>query len=616
MTSPFFGLDIASRALQAQQTMINVTNQNIANANTPGYSRQSATLAPTMPYPIPVFQQSGQAGQMGTGVQVTDISRARDAFVDYQYRNQVSSQANWDAQTTAMSQIEAVVNEPTTTGLSSLLTTYWQSWQEVANSPADVSVRSNLLEQGKALAQSFQSIVQQYQTQQQDVDMQIKLSVDDINNYVTQIAHLNGQISGIVATGMKANDLTDQRDQLVDKLSALIKVTTVDNPDGSQSLYVGGHQLVDRAAAHTVGLDQTGQFARVIWNDQPGTPPTSAPSVAITDGKLYGLEFMRDGVPPTGAPSGAADLTTTDGIQGRINAINALASRIIQQVNAVHSAGVGIDGTGGLNFFIGHDATDMAVDPTLTAGHIAAARSSGTSSPSHATGDSSNAVAIAQLQNAVSQSSLGAGSLSTGKTVGGATILGLDVSEAAVNAPFTVSVTPGTPPALPMVTISDGVHPPRTAQWVVSSDTSDNVTPGNDIYTLDTGTTGINDATLGMGLGVRLTLSVPHGTDPNTAFAGLDSQTFSTRGPTTVGDQYSQEIASIGVKSSTAKSQSTNKQTMMTQLTTQRQQVSGVSLDEEATNLIQYQHAYEAAARVISVMDSLLDTLINHTGVA
>jgi flagellar hook-associated protein 1 FlgK len=109
MTSPFFGLDLATRALQTEQTLINVTNNNIANANTPGYSRQQAVLAPTAPYPIPVFQSSGQPGQLGTGVQVTEINRARDAFTDYQYRNQASSQANWDAQNTALSQIEAVV---------------------------------------------------------------------------------------------------------------------------------------------------------------------------------------------------------------------------------------------------------------------------------------------------------------------------------------------------------------------------------------------------------------------------------------------------------------------------------------------------------------------------
>jgi flagellar hook-associated protein 1 FlgK len=602
MTSAFFGLDLASRALAAQQTLLDVANQNIANANTPGYSRQQAILATTIPYPTPALSAGGQVGQLGTGVHVTDINRARDSFVDYQYRNQAAASANWDTQRTELGQIEAAVNEPSSSGLSSLLNTYWQSWQEVANSPSDISVRGDMLEQGKALAQSFQSTVQQYQQQQHDVDNQIKLAVDDINNYSTQIANLNSQISKVVSVGMQANDLTDQRDQLIDKLSSLIKITTVNNPDGSESIYVGGHQLVDRDKPHNVGLDNTGAFSRVTWNDGTNAPGTPQTSVTILDGKLYGLEFMRDGVPPGSPP----DPNTNEGIQGRINAINAMASRLIQSVNSVHAAGVGIDGTGGLNFFTGTDATNIAVDPTLTPDHIAAARSTGTTTAAHASGDSSNAVALAQLQNAVSQSL--SGTLTPANVPG---LLGVDVGGAAVNSTFTVGVTPGSPPT---VTISDGTHT-RTATWTVSSNKADANAPTQDIYTLDTGPAGVNDPSLGMGLGVRLTISVPHGTSLSAAFAPLDQQTVTTQGPTTIGDQYAQEIATIGVKSATATGQSNNRQVMVNQLTTQRQQVSGVSLDEEASHLIQYQHAYQAAARVITVMDSLLDTLINHTGV-
>src|ERR687898_744937 len=97
MTSPFFGLDLATRALRANQRLVDITNQNIANANTPGYSRQTAVISETMPYPIPVFRQSGEPGQMGTGVEIKAIQRARDGFIDYQYRNQVSGQGRWDA---------------------------------------------------------------------------------------------------------------------------------------------------------------------------------------------------------------------------------------------------------------------------------------------------------------------------------------------------------------------------------------------------------------------------------------------------------------------------------------------------------------------------------------
>src|SRR5437762_13978808 len=149
MTSPFFGLDLATRALRTSQQLVDISNQNIANANTPGYSRQTAVIKETAPYPIPVFRQSGTLGQLGTGVEVASVDRARDTFADYQLRTQIASQGNWEAQSDALRQIEATVNEPSTSGLSSLVTKYFSAWQEVANSASDVSVRSNLLEQGK-----------------------------------------------------------------------------------------------------------------------------------------------------------------------------------------------------------------------------------------------------------------------------------------------------------------------------------------------------------------------------------------------------------------------------------------------------------------------------------
>jgi len=149
-------------------------------------------------------------------------------------------------------------------------------------------VRSNLLEQGRAVGDAFQNTVQLFTQQQRDVDVQIRLTADDVNNYAGQIANLNVQISSVETAGMHANDLRDQRDLLLDKLSGLIKVTTVESSEGSVSVYVGGHQLVDRDQVHPLALDTTGQFAKVIWGDGTNT------KVQINDGKLAGLIEARD----------------------------------------------------------------------------------------------------------------------------------------------------------------------------------------------------------------------------------------------------------------------------------------------------------------------------------
>jgi flagellar hook-associated protein 1 len=157
-------------------------------------------------------------------------------------------------------------------------------------------------------------------------------------------------------------------------------------------------------------------------------------------------------------------------------------------------------------------------------------------------------------------------------------------------------VVAGTPPT---VSVTPGAGPPVTAKLTVGVDTA---SPPNTIITVDSGVG-------------RLTFSAPNGTTLSAALAGLNGQTVtSSSGPSTMGDQYAQGIAALGTESAAAKSQSANQVVLINQLQTQRQQTSGVSLDEETINLMMYQKAYQSAARVITVMDSMLDTLINNTG--
>jgi flagellar hook-associated protein 1 FlgK len=160
VTSPFFSLNIGASALRTAQTLVDITNQNVANANTPGYSRQAADVKASPAYPLPTFSNTGMIGQLGSGVQVADVSRARDAFIDYQLRGQLASQGRWDARRDALKQIEALTNEPSSNGLSSLMTKYWQAWQEAANSPSDSATRAALIEQGQSVADAFNNLSQ------------------------------------------------------------------------------------------------------------------------------------------------------------------------------------------------------------------------------------------------------------------------------------------------------------------------------------------------------------------------------------------------------------------------------------------------------------------------
>jgi flagellar hook-associated protein 1 len=578
MTGPFFGLDIASRALATQQTLVDIANQNIANANTPGYSRQTATVQATAPYPIPVFNSSGMPGQLGTGVAVTSITRARDGFIDTQIRGQYAEQGRWTARQDALSQVEATVNEPSSTGISSQLTAFFQSWQALSNNPSDAAARISVVQQGEELTQAFNSQASALQQQQLSVDSNVALTVTNINNFASQISKLNVQISQAEAGGMHANDLRDQRDELLDQLSSLAKVTYTESADGQDTVYINGHQLVDRSQVHNlVTSPSPGPFTTITWQDD-GTTLNGA----TAGGQLQGEVEARD----------------VD-VQGQITNLNQLATRVIQQVNSIHQSGVGLDGKGGQAFFDGTSALDITVDSVLTGpggtDHVAAARvyADPTSSTgySSANGDSSNAVALSKLQQGMAQ--LGSSStVQPGTTYAGppsTTVLGVDVNQLSAGNSLSIAVSGTT------VTING-----QAATVTEGQDAN-----GNEIVTVD-------------GQGARLTLSASTPAFSPGALASvlpnLNGQTLTTQSnPTTISAQYGQVVAQLGVASSTAQRQSTNQGVLVNQLNTQRQTISGVSLDEEAAQLIQYQRAYEAAARVISVNDSMLDTLINHT---
>ncbi len=580
MISPFFGLDIATRALRTQQTLVDITNQNIANANTPGYSRQSGTVQATAAFPIPVFSSSGQPGQLGTGVDVTTVTRARDTFADVQIRQQFAQQGRWNARQSALAQVEAAVNEPSSTGLSSQMTAYFNSWQQLANNPSDPSARVAVVQQGQALAQAFNSQSTQLRQQQQDLDTQVGQTVTNINDYANQIAQINVQISQVEAGGMHANDLRDQRDQLLDKLSSLVKISTTESADGQDTVYVNGHQLVDRNDVHPMVANMSpGVATTVTWQDDGTTV-----NLATAGGQLQGLSEAR----------------TTD-VGGQLSQLNQLASRVIQEVNSVHTSGVGLDGKGGQVFFDGTDASTISVDNALTGpngtDHLAAARMTvDPSSPtgySFATGDSSNALALAGLAQGVGQVS-STSTVQPGTTYAGppsATVSGVDLSQVAPNTTLNITTSGNT----------------VSLNGVPATVTEGSDANGNEVVTVD-------------GQGARMTLSANVAANTPGALASvlanLNGQSVTTQpAPNTIGAQYAQTIAGLGVSSSTAQNESSNQQVLVTQLDTQRQSTQGVSIDEEATNLIQYQRAYEAAARVVSVVDSMLNTLINNTGV-
>lgn len=566
MTSPFFGIDIALRGLQTQQGLLDVASNNIANANTPGYSRKTATVKQSTPFPSPGLSATGQYGQLGSGAEISSVNRVRDVFTDYQLRQEYATQGKWDVQRDYLAQVESVFNEPSANGLSAGFAKFWQGWQEVTNSPSDASVRASVVQQGQAVADAFQRTQAQLKRYQRDVDQEIGLNVQDVNSMASRVADLNKLIARIETSGLEASSLRDERDQLIDGISKIVKVTTVESQDGALSVYVDGRQLVDRdTATQLQAATVPGQeFTAVQWAD--------GGRVTISDGKLKGLLDTRDTM-----------------FAGQLASLDTLAQRLIESVNGIHASGTALDGSQGNLFFTGTDASTLAVAQGVLndLDKIAAARST-------AGGDSTNALAIAQLQSVLSQRA-GAATLKAGATLdgGNASVLGVDVSGAARDQSFTFSAVGGT------LTISDGTNSAAFDLNVLKP-------TGGGVFVLD-GATGMPAS-----LGIRITINASAAAAPATMATDLAALTLRTD-PTSASfsDQYATQIATLGVDSKSAQGQSSNQKALVDFLGRRRDQISQVSIDEETANLVRYQRAFQASARVMKTMDDMLNVLIN-----
>ncbi len=313
--------------------------------------------------------------QLGTGMDVTSIQRVRDAFLDVQLRAQTMLQGSAQAKQDGLGQVEGVLNEPSDNGLSSLLGQYWAAWQNVSNSPEDTATRQALVEAAKSLAHGFNTLSSQLSTLQSQTAQDAQLTVGELNSDATDLQSLNVSIFDATAGGNTPNDLMDQRDAVLDKLSQLGNVSVTDNGDGTIKVLFDGVTLVDGKTQRTIS-----ESGGTISNDAP-TPETA--TVGATNGKLGALIALRD----TTIPSYLSQLDTI--ASTLITQTNALQAGGVDANGVTQTGGVGLDGSTGKLFFGGMGASDIGV--VVTAQQIAAA------SAANAPGDNTNALRIATM---------------------------------------------------------------------------------------------------------------------------------------------------------------------------------------------------------------------------
>ncbi len=237
------GLQTALSGLIAEQTALDTTGNNIANANTEGYSRETALLEPNPPLPIPAISaQTGRGAQLGTGVTVANITRIRNVYLDAQYRTQNSALNAAEAQSETLQLAQTAFNEPSTAGIATQLSNFWSAWNNLADSPTSEAAKEGVVEAGEQLAKTINQLDTQLATISGQATEQFNAlagPAGEVEDYANQIAQLNGQIKLAEEAGQQPNNMLDRRDLLLDKLSGLASVTISEGPDHTDTVSFG-----------------------------------------------------------------------------------------------------------------------------------------------------------------------------------------------------------------------------------------------------------------------------------------------------------------------------------------------------------------------------------------
>jgi flagellar hook-associated protein 1 len=230
-------LQIGVSGLRTHQTAISVTSHNIANVNTEGYSRQRANLTTELPLSL-------TPGQIGLGVRVTSVERLRDTLFDKNVRLEIGQQSRYEQSGEVASLLENVLGDPTTGNIGEGLTNFFNSYHNLTTGPEDLSTRQVVIEDGVALADFLRDAVGQFDRTKAGVDLSVTNSASNINLYLEQIAAVNKQINRAEISDNLANDFRDQRDLLLDKLSAYMDIDVSEQPNGMVDVVANGETLV------------------------------------------------------------------------------------------------------------------------------------------------------------------------------------------------------------------------------------------------------------------------------------------------------------------------------------------------------------------------------------
>jgi flagellar hook-associated protein 1 FlgK len=616
MSSTFTGIEIGKRGLLAHQTALYVTGHNVSNAETEGYSRQKVTLEVFDPLYIPGLTREHTPGQIGQGVQIEKILRARDMLLEDRILSEKNGLSYWRSLSDWIRQVELVHNEPTDRSIMHLLDRFWASWQELANNPEETASREAVRENGIALSRHINHNYEALRSIRDNIEQTVRARVEEINGVAASIAKLNREILRSESSGDNPNDLWDRRDLLVERLSELTDIGIGRSDKDEFIVYIGGKHLVQgkhHERLLLVANPNNEGYSDIVWEVD------SAP-LKVQSGELKALLDARD----------------TE-LRRQIDMLDLFSVNLADLVNSVHRRGFGLNLRTGLNFFrenpisinrLGdHDFNrDGRIDGTAIfriTGKSAVVKDdivglTGTILLSdgiaveYRTTDTVHDV-MTRVNNSGADIKLFINS--DGRTVAksdnpGQYIAHLEdsgdflvgyagiLTESGAGGAFDAGEVGGAERISDDFMVTQYNHP---SSWMMV----DSAILGEvESVAASTGTdltgNGIPDLSSGAGNG-----------DNALKIAAIRFDEVMIGRSTTVNEFYQALIAETGLRGERTETETQNRELLVENLENLRKSISGVNIDEELVNLVKFQHGYAAAARFVAEVNRMLDTLIN-----
>lgn len=596
MAGLFNTLNISKRGINVMQAGLNVTSHNISNASRSDYTRQRIRVQASSP-----LTTIGSAGQIGTGAQVEMVERVRNTFLDYQIRNENSALADVNVRQNVLAEIEKLVNESGDVGLGKMFDKFFDSWQELVKNPSDINARTIVLQEAANMTDEFNRIYNELQESKNDINDTIKNSVVEVNSILNEINELNQKIQEMSLMGNQPNDFLDRRDMLLDELSGKLGISidtkknnginvtskdinlgnlvsnkntendlrltfvesietgTGDFPkDVTITYYKNNDSTDENNKVQLVIKDMTSENFksleknRVILSNQEGFAVDST-GKAITSQQIDNSNFSSLSL--SSGELGGLQKSHVE-IDSFINQINQLAKALVFSVNAIHS-GQSSATSGGA---FGHDTLPFFVNSSIAEYD-----------------QNGNLINSSDVAN-------GEGEITAGN---------ITINRELLEEPLKLKVRENDHMfENGMKNDIDGQGNGERALAIASlretlfniSDIGKTINSREDFF--DQAKGGSEFSNNGLSIG------------------------DSSKG-TKIESQYKNIVTTLGIKSQEASREADNFEDLVYNLEISRMSVSGVSLDEEMSNLITFQHAYNASAKVISTVDKLLDVIIN-----